>query len=144
MNREGKILFYGNFPCTMSAAHTFLSGVPAKIAVETCGLWRSVYNMLTGLGYNVVLANPVKTHYMAGAKKTEKIDSKTLADLLRTGYLPGLYIPSEDVLELRDSAQHRAQLVRIKKIPQCIINEFLKELTKILFWMKRSVFHPLI
>lgn len=124
MDKDGEILFYGNFPCTAAAAQSFLSGVPAStatIAIEACGLWRGVYTMLTGLGYHVVLTDPGKIHRIAGAKKTDKIDSKTLADLLRTGYLPELYIPSEDVLRLRDLARHRVRLVRIRKIPQCMI-----------------------
>ncbi|MCD5409572.1 MAG: hypothetical protein LRZ87_02255 [Methanocellales archaeon] len=45
-------------------------------------------------------------------KKTDKVDSRILADLLRTGYLPEVYIPSEDVLKLRDIAR----LVRIPGI----------------------------
>jgi hypothetical protein len=63
---------------------------------------------------NVVLANSVKIRQISGAKKTDKVDSKTLANLLRTRYLPGVYIP-EDVLLLRDLTRHRAQLVRTRQ-----------------------------
>jgi len=79
MDKDGEILFYGNFPCTPAAVQRFLSGVPAPaatIAIEAYGLWRGVHTMLTEVGYPVVLTDPGKVHHIAGAKKTDKIDSK--------------------------------------------------------------------
>lgn len=93
--------------------------------IEACGLWRGVYTTLTDLGYHVVLANPEKTYYIASGKKTDKSDSEILADLLRTGYLPEVYIPSEDVLKLRDIARHKAQLVRTRQRLQCMIKGYI-------------------
>jgi transposase len=94
---------------------SFFTGIPSPqvtIAIEACSNWRGVYRMLTDLGYQVVLADPAKTRMIAGKKKTHEEDSKTLADLLRTTYLPQVHIPSEDVLKLRDITRHRARLVR--------------------------------
>ncbi len=128
MNNDGIIQFRGDFPNTKEAAQCFLSGIPSpqvKIAIEACGLWRGVYNMLSSLGYSVVLADPGKTHQIAKIKKTDKVDSKTLADLLRTRYLPEVYIPTEDVLLLRDTARHRRRLVKERTRLQCMAKSYL-------------------
>ncbi|MFQ6617942.1 MAG: IS110 family transposase [Fidelibacterota bacterium] len=117
LNRHGEIVVQGGIPYRKEAVQSFFGGMPSRrvvIAIEACGLWRGAYNLLRDLGYDVVLANPVKVHQIACKKKTDKVDSRILADLLRTGYLPEVYIPSEDVLRLRDLARHRASLVRIR------------------------------
>jgi transposase len=128
MDQQGTVMFNGTIPNTTEAVQCFLSGIPSpqvKIAIEACGLWRGVHTMLTQLGYTVVLADPFKAHQIAGAKKTDKVDSKILADLLRTGYLPQVYIPPEDVLILRDTARHKERLVWERQRLQCIITSYL-------------------
>ncbi len=85
-----------------------------KIAIEACGIWRGAYNILRELGYEVKLANPKITHDIASGKKMDKVDAKTLADLLRTNYLPEVYIPDDDILQLRDLTRHKANLTRLR------------------------------
>jgi transposase len=51
-------------------------------------------------GYDVHLAHPLRTQAIAAARvKTDAVDAKTLAHLLRTGLLPEAYIAPP---ELRD------------------------------------------
>jgi transposase len=61
----------------------------------------------------VVLANPkaVKGITQAGAK-TDKIDARTLAQLLAGGFLPAVWLPDEQTRILRRRISARAQLVR--------------------------------
>src|SRR4051812_19220936 len=61
----------------------------------------------------VVLANPkaVKGITRAGAK-TDKIDARTLAQLLAGGFLPAVWLPDEQTRILRRRISARAQLVR--------------------------------
>ena len=128
MGKDGVIEFSGNFRNAKEAAQCFLSGIPSPqviIAVEACGLWRGVHNMLTDLGYRVVLANSYKTHQIVGAKDIDKVNSETLADLLRTGYLPQVYIPTEDVFLLRDAARHRKRLVDVRTQLKCMTRSYL-------------------
>ena len=97
MNLQGKIIATGSIQYSKEGIQNFLgcfSSSKIKIGIEACSLWRGVFNLLTELGYEVVLADPLQTHRIAGKKKTDKVDLKTLADLLRTGYLPKVYIPS--------------------------------------------------
>jgi transposase len=98
-----------------------------RIAIEACDLWRGVYKMLRELGYHVVLANPLKIRQIAGAKKTDKVDSKTLANLLRTQYLPEVHIPEENILLLRDLTRHRAQLVRTRQRMQNMMKSSVRK-----------------
>lgn len=130
MTENGEIQFRKTIPNTKEAVQCFLSGIPSaqvRIAIEACDLWRSVYKMLRELGYHVVLADPLKTHQIAGKKKTDKVDSKTLANLLRTKYLPEVYIPEEDILLLRDLTRHRAQLVRTRQRQQLMMYSSLRK-----------------
>lgn len=128
LTEDGTVYAEKKFPNRSLALQTFFSGISSaqvKIAVEACGLWRGVYTQLTALGYDVVLSNPVQTHAIAKGKKTDKVDAHILADLLRTGYLPEVYIPPEDVLQLRDIARHRARLVRLRTQVQCKVKGYL-------------------
>ena len=129
LDRQGGVVAQGGFPSRKEALQCFFAGIPSsglRVAIEACGFWRAAYKMLAALGYEVVLSNPVKTHQIACRKKTDKVDSRILADLLRTDYLPEVYIPSEDVIRLRDIARHRARLVRIRSSLQCKIKAYLQ------------------
>jgi len=130
LNKQGEIIVQGSLPNSKLGIQSFFAGLSSSklvVAIEACGLWRGAYNMLTELGYDVVLANPLKTHQIAVGKKTDKVDSRILADLLRTGYLPLVYIPGEDVLKLRDIARHRARLVRVRTSLQSKIKSHLNQ-----------------
>ena len=128
MDENGDILAWKNFAPTLAEAQTFFQGIPpsrTKVAIEACGLWRGAYKLFIGLGYDVVLADPVKTHAIVGKKKTDSVDSRNLADLLRIRYLPEVYVPQEDIFLLRYAARHSADLTRIRQTLQCKIKSFL-------------------
>ena len=65
------------------------------------------------MGYRVKLANPKKTHDIACKKKTDKVDTKILADLLRTKYLPEVWTPDEQTLRFRDLTRHKSTITRL-------------------------------
>jgi len=127
MDSAGKIVCRDNFPPTLRGAGTFFNFVPpaTKMAIEACSLWRGAYKLLIKLGYHVVLAHPAKTRAISGTKKTDPVDSRDLADLLRVGYLPQVYIPDEDMYILKCAARHKADLVRIRQMLQCKIKSYL-------------------
>lgn len=115
MDGKEKIVVEKSFPSTKEGAQSFLCGIPVKaVAIEACGMWRAALKIFRELGYEVKLTSPKKTKDIAGKKKTDKVDAKTLANLLRTGYLPKVYIPNDEMLELRDLARHKAQLTRMR------------------------------
>jgi len=74
-----------------------------------------LYDQLLDAGHDVRLAHPQKVKAVAEAKiKTDKIDSETLAHLLRAGLLPESYVPPRDIRELRDLVRRRAFLVGMR------------------------------
>jgi len=128
LDKNGTTVREHTFPANKDALERFISGVPNSeiaIAIEACGMWRGTYKRLSELGYEVKLANPKKTHDIACNKKTDKVDAKTLADLLRTDYLPEVYIPDEDVFALRDLARHKTLLTRLRVKVQTTIKSYL-------------------
>jgi len=63
----------------------------------------------------VVLAHPLKTRVMGEAKiKTDKIDSKTLAHMLKADILHRAYVLRRDTLEDKMILGCRISLVRIR------------------------------
>jgi transposase len=81
----------------------------AQVAMESRYCWQPLYDGLLGAGHDVRLAHPQKVKSIAEAKiKTDKIDSETLAHLLRAGLLPESYVPPRDIRELRDLVRRRA------------------------------------
>jgi transposase len=128
MNKDGKTIRKHIFPSSKEAIERFLYGIPNSeitIAIEACGLWRGTYKILTEMGYEVKLANPKKTHDIACKKKTDKIDAKILADLLRTHYLPEVWIPDEKTMRLRDLTRHKSNLTRLRVSVQQKIKAYL-------------------
>ena len=128
MDENGNISREHNFPFSKKAIERFLCDVPNSeitIAIEACGLWRGAYNVLTELGYKVKLANPKKTHDIACNKKTDKVDAHILADLLRTNYLPEVWIPDEKTIRLRDLTRHKSNLTRLRVSVQQKIKGYL-------------------
>jgi len=63
----------------------------------------------------VCLSHPQKTRAIASARiKTDKIDSATIAHLLRTDLLPTAYIPPREVRDVKEILRYRASLVSLR------------------------------
>jgi len=89
---------------------------PTKVALEACNGWYWMVDALEETGNaEVHLAHPLKTKLIAEAKvKTDKIDAKVLANLLRSDFLPESYLASCEIREAREVHRHRAALVKVK------------------------------
>jgi len=95
----------------------FLASLREKPAVvlEACRNWAYPVELMEPYARQVVLAHPKKTKAIASAKiKTDRIDSETLARLLRSDLVPTSYIPPQEIRDLRDLLRHRAGLVRLR------------------------------
>lgn len=117
LNSKGDVICSYKFPNGKEAIKEFLKEFPqwnTQIALEACGIWRGCYFILKELGYKTKLANPLKCHQIAKDKKTDKVDSKILADLLRVNYLPEVYISSDEIMQLRDLTRHKCNLTRMR------------------------------
>ena len=86
----------------------------AKAAVESTGnLWIQIHDRLEEHGFDVALSNPGKTRLIAEAKvKTDRVDARTLAALLRADMIPVCYVPGEELRSKRELIRHRLNLVK--------------------------------
>lgn len=80
----------------------------AQVAVESTMNWIPFYENLEALGIDVKLSNPLLTKAVAASRiKNDKVDSKILADLLRTNFLPTAYIQPREIRDLKELARQR-------------------------------------
>ena len=86
-----------------------------EVAIEATPSWYWLYDCLEDEGFKVKLSHPLKTKAIAYAKvKTDKVDSATLAHLLRSDLLPLSYVPEKPVRLNRELLRYRARLVRVQ------------------------------
>ncbi len=84
---------------------------PFKVVIEASGSYRWLYELLAPHG-EVVLAHPLRLKAIwSGRAKTDKLDAKVLAELLRGGLIPESYVPPERYQTLRDITRGRSRLV---------------------------------
>lgn len=89
------------------------AGMP--VAVESTMNWIPFYENLESLGCKVVLSNPLQTKAIASARiKNDKVDSRVLADLLRTNLLPMAYIQPREIRDLKEIVRERTNFVEMR------------------------------
>jgi len=77
--------------------------------------WQYYYRIIENLTCNITLAHPLKTRIIGEAKiKTDKIDSRILAYMLKADMLPACYVPTKDAMENKILLRSRISLVRIR------------------------------
>jgi len=91
-----------------------VAGRPAKAVVESTGnLWLRLFMALERDGIEIILSNPSMTKAIAYARlKSDKVDSSTLADLLRADLIPRCYVPPYEVRAARDMIRMHMNLVK--------------------------------
>lgn len=68
---------------------------------------------LAGVAGSVHIANPSRVRLIAESRlKNDRIDARTLADLLRVGYLPEVHLPGPEVQAWRRLISTRVSIVR--------------------------------
>ena len=90
-------------------------GESMEVAIEATPSWYWLYDQLEYEGFDVKLSHPLRTKAIASAKvKTDKVDSATMAHLLRSDLLPLSYVPERFVRLNRELLRYRASLVKIQ------------------------------
>jgi len=83
----------------------------AEAAIEASGHYRPIYEMLDE-HLDVTLVNPSKNRIIADAAvKTDRVDAKRLALMLRADMLAESYVPPDEIRKLRDLVRTRKSLV---------------------------------
>jgi transposase len=88
----------------------------SAIALEASGhLWENLEAALMGVGYRVIVLNPLQTRryrdVVRRKAKTDDIDAHVIAGLLRSGAAQASYVPDEQIQSLRELARLRARLM---------------------------------
>jgi len=113
---KGKIVGQKKLPSNGEVVE-FLKGFDEamEVAIEATPSWYWLYDRLEEEGFDVKLSHPLKTKAIAYAKvKTDKVDSATLAHLLRSDLLSLSYVPEKPVRLNRELLRYRASLVKIQ------------------------------
>ncbi len=102
------------------------------VALESTTNAMAVARLLKRRAGEVLISNPMKTRLIAESHiKTDKVDASVLAQLARSGFLPTVWQPTEDVeLLRRRAAYHGAlgrQLTRVKNRIHAVLARNLVE-----------------
>src|SRR6266498_539511 len=117
LDREGNELLSRRI---VNAPETFLSllqglGDGVRVALEATYGWEWLADLLEDAGYELHLAHPLRTKAIASARvKTDSVDARTLAQLLRADLLPEAYVAPRELRDLRDLLRHRIALTQMR------------------------------
>ena len=95
----------------------FLARLPPRsaIAVEASSSYSWVVDEMERLGHHPKLCNPLEAKRRMGlTNKTDKLDARWLAILLRNGILPEVWIPPSELRDQRELLRLRIFLVRMR------------------------------
>lgn len=131
MDPQGKVL--ANRSCGNSsdelAAFVARFGDDVRAAIEACtGSADIADELVTRHEWSVSLAH---AGYVARMKptsdKTDSADARVLADLIRVGYLPKVWLAPEGVRQLRVVTRHRRQLAEARRDAKLRIGALLRD-----------------
>jgi transposase len=88
-------------------------GPEDHVVLESTAMTWAIAELLAAHAGRVTVSNPMRTRAIASAKvKTDKIDSRVLAQLGAADFLPEVWSPDEATRALRRRIAHRSSLVR--------------------------------
>ena len=98
------------------------------VAFEAAYGWGWLVDLLEELGLEPHLVHPSRCKAIASARlKDDKVDARTLAQLLRAELLPEAWIAPQQVRDQRALLQHRAWLGRIATAAKCRVHAVLAD-----------------
>jgi hypothetical protein len=99
-----------------------------RAVLEARYTWGPIYDWLAEIADEGVLAHPAKVWAIAEARiKTDKIDSATLAHLLRADLIPEAYAPSKESRTVKRVLRQRMVFVRVQTMMKNRIRALLSQ-----------------
>jgi transposase len=104
-------------------------GGVAQAAIESCtGAANLAEELATRAGWSIHLAHPGYVERMKQSPdKTDFQDARLLADLVRVGYLPRVWLAPAAVRDLRQLVRYRQQLVEQRRATKLRVRAVLRE-----------------
>ena len=115
MDKNGNKIVSKSITNSFDLLKRFFATIPTpfSIAVEATYNWYFFVDMAEQFAQYVYLANSFELKAFAKRhKKTDKIDARLIADILRKGFLPTVFIPSPEIRKLKELLHYRINLVR--------------------------------
>lgn len=144
---DGALFATYTVPVTRESLRAFaerqLRSADRLVMEATTNTW-AVAGVLRPFVGEIVISNPLKVRAIAEAKiKTDKVDSRVLAELLRCEYLPVVWQPDAETQRLRRLTHRRAALVsdrtRLKNRLHSILHHTLVPLPGFDLFSKKGV-----
>ncbi|WMT55598.1 transposase [Acidiplasma sp.] len=113
LNDNGELVIQRNTENNISVLDSFLNDYKEHdIVIESSTSGKYLSKALMKLNYKIHLINPDKISAIDGFKKTDREDSYKLAYLYRINALKEIYIPSEEIENIRTLVRYRHSLER--------------------------------
>ena len=115
LDEDGKLVREERFENTASGLEELAQATrEQEVVMESSTSSMHVYDALSGT-CNVKVAHPSRVKAIASARiKTDKIDARILAHLLRADLIPESYMPSKEHRQARLLVRQRASLVEVR------------------------------
>jgi transposase len=131
MDAAGKVLANRSCPNDVEALRLLVApfGDHVRGAIEACtGAAELADELVTRHGWDLDLAHPGYVNRMKQSPdKSDYSDAKMLADLVRVGYLPRVWLAPPDVRQLRTLVRYRQQLVNERRALKLRVTALLRE-----------------
>jgi len=131
LDPNGQILANRRLPNQVEALVALVAGFGQDVhaAIEACGGAAALADQLaTSHGWSIHLAHPgYVTRMKQTPDKTDWTDARVLADLVRVGYVPRVWLAPEDVRQLRALVRYRQNLVNRRRTIKLRITALLRE-----------------
>jgi transposase len=107
MNRDGKLVMESIVETKTSTILQFIQGLRGDLHVTLEeGTWSAwLYDLLKPYVTELVVCDPRKNALLKEGNKSDKIDARKLADLLRGGYLRSVYHGENGLRTLKELAR---------------------------------------
>ena len=128
MDEKGKVIKEGRINNDVESLKRFIGKreEPKAAVLEAGRNWTVMHDWLEEEVGEVKLAHPKKVKAIAEAKiKTDKIDAKILAHLLRADLVPEAYVPKKETRQLKNVLRQRMFLVRVSTMVKNRIHNLL-------------------
>lgn len=117
MDEGGVVLSQDRIANLKGDIHSYFAGLPegSEVVVEATNNWAAFMEWTDDLPIQLKLANPNRTRAIASARiKTDSLDSKILAELLRGDLIAESYLAPKAVRDIRELVRYRMTLVRLR------------------------------